>query len=193
MAKATADKEKRKTDFSKLYSEMMDLTCKEESFTASGSIILDAVISDGRGIPRGIFLELAGESGCGKSTMCLHIARRYCAQGKRVIYIDTESGLNGNQIDCFKMRDYVNEQLFVPVRLQTYGEVDEFLCKVLEDKDFIVNKSKAFANGFLKAYDIFGISNKFRNIDVSDLKTYSYTEGFEKTGQSLSKYIRQEN
>ncbi|MCI5972112.1 MAG: hypothetical protein MRZ08_03650 [Anaerococcus sp.] len=65
--------------------------------------------------------------------------------------------------------------------------------KVLEDKDFIVNKSKAFANGFLKAYDIFGISNKFRNIDVSDLKTYSYTEGFEKTGQSLSKYIRQEN
>lgn len=32
MAKAT-DKEKKKTDFSKLYSEMMDLTCKEESFS----------------------------------------------------------------------------------------------------------------------------------------------------------------
>lgn len=124
-----------KIDFTSLYASMIDLTAKEEVFDPSGSIILDAVISDGRGIPRGIFLELAGESGCGKSTMCLHIARRYCAQGKRVIYIDTESGLNGNQIDCFKMRDYVNEQLFVPVRLQTYGEVDEFLCKVLEDKD----------------------------------------------------------
>ena len=124
-----------KIDFNALYASMIDLTAKEEVFDPSGSIILDAVISDGRGIPRGIFLELAGESGCGKSTMCLHIARRYCAQGKRVIYIDTESGLNGNQIDCFKMRDYVNEQLFVPVRLQTYGEVDEFLCKVLEDKD----------------------------------------------------------
>lgn len=33
MAKATADKEKRKTDFTKLYSEIMDLTCKEESFS----------------------------------------------------------------------------------------------------------------------------------------------------------------
>ena len=135
MAKATADKEKRKTDFTKLYSEIMDLTCREESFTASGSIILDAIISNGRGIPAGTFIEIASESGCGKSTMCIHIAKRYCAQGKRVIYIDTEQGLNGNQIDCFGLRQYVDDMLFIPVRMQTYGEVDDFLCKVLEDKD----------------------------------------------------------
>ena len=135
MAKATSDKEKRKTDFTKLYSEIMDLTCREESFTASGSIILDAIISNGRGIPAGTFIEIASESGCGKSTMCIHIAKRYCAQGKRVIYIDTEQGLNGNQIDCFGLRQYVDDMLFIPVRMQTYGEVDDFLCKVLEDKD----------------------------------------------------------
>lgn len=64
--------------------------------------------------------------------------------------------------------------------------------KVLEDRDFTVNKRKSFTNGFLKAYDIFGISNKYRNIDISNLKTYSYTEGFEKTGRSLRKYINQE-
>lgn len=124
-----------KIDFSKLYGELMDLTCKEESFSPSGSIILDAVISNGRGIPAGTFIEIASESGCGKSTMCLHIARKYCSQGKRVIYIDTESGLNGNQIDCFGMRQFVEDMLFIPVRLQTYGEVDDFLTKVLEDKE----------------------------------------------------------
>lgn len=124
-----------KADFTKLYSELMDLTTKTEVFSPTGSIILDAVISDGRGLPEGIFIELASESGCGKSTMCLHIAKKYCSQGKRVIYIDTESGLNGNQIDCFGMRQYVDDMLFIPVRLQTYGQVDDFLCKVLEDKD----------------------------------------------------------
>ena len=124
-----------RVDFSKLYGELMDLTTKEEVFCPSGSIILDAVISNGRGIPEGTFIEIASESGCGKSTMCLHIAKKYCSQGKRVIYIDTESGLNGNQIDCFGMRPYVDDMLFIPVRMQTYGEVDDFLCKVLEDKD----------------------------------------------------------
>lgn len=125
----------RGIDFSKLYGELMDLTCREEQFSPSGSIILDAIISNGRGIPEGTFIEIASESGCGKSTMCLHIAKKYCSQGKRVIYIDTEQGLNGNQIDCFGMRQYVDDMLFIPVRMQTYGEVDDFLCKVLEDKD----------------------------------------------------------
>lgn len=126
-----------KIDFKKLYGEMIDLTAKQETFHPSGSIILDAIISDGRGLPEGVFIEIASESGCGKSTMCLHIAKKYCAQGKRVIYIDTESGLNRNQIDCFGLSEYVDldDPLFVPVRLQTYGEVDNFLVQVLEDKD----------------------------------------------------------
>ena len=121
-------------DFNKIYSELMDLTCKEETFTPSGSIILDAIVSNGKGLPSGTFIEIASESGCGKSTMCFHIAKKYCSQGKRVVYIDTESGVNGNQVDCFGLRKYVDEMLFIPVRLQTYGEVDDFLSKtVLED------------------------------------------------------------
>ena len=124
-----------KLDYKKFYSELIDLTTKEEVFHPSGSIILDAVISDGRGIPEGTFIEIASESGCGKSTMCFHIAKKYCSQGKRVVYIDTESGVNGNQIDCFGLREYVDEMLFLPVRLQTYGEVDKFLCSVLDDPE----------------------------------------------------------
>lgn len=124
-----------KINFQKLYSDMIDLTAREERFSPSGSIILDAIVSNGRGLPEGVFIEIASESGCGKSTMCLHIAKKYCSQGKRVIYIDTESGLNGNQIDCFGMRQYVDDMLFIPVRLQTYGEVDNFLCQILEDPE----------------------------------------------------------
>ncbi len=137
MAKAKEEKttKTKKSDFTSLYSELMDLTTKEETFWPSGSIIFDSIVSNGRGIPEGTFIEIASESGCGKSTMCLHISKKYCSQGKRVIYIDTESGLNGNQIDCFGMRQYVDDMLFIPVRLQTYGEVDDFLCKVINDPD----------------------------------------------------------
>lgn len=124
-----------KVDFDKLFDEFVCITTKDEVFHPTGSIILDAVISDGRGLPEGVFVEIASESGCGKSTMCFHIAKKYCSQGKRVVYIDTESGVNGNQIDCFGMRQYVEDKLFMPVRLQTYGEVDDFLCKILDVKD----------------------------------------------------------
>lgn len=124
-----------KADFKKLYGQLMDLTCKEEVFNPTGSIILDAVISDGRGLPEGIFIEIASESGCGKSTMCFHIAKKYCAQGKRVVYIDTESGVNSNQVKCFGLQDYVDQMLFIPVRIQTYGEVDDFLSQVLDDPE----------------------------------------------------------
>lgn len=124
-----------KHDFKKMYEQLMDLTCKEEKFNPTGSIILDAVISDGRGLPEGIFIEIASESGCGKSTMCFHIAKKYCAQGKRVVYIDTESGVNSNQVKCFGLQEYVDQMLFIPVRLQTYGEVDDFLSQVLDDPE----------------------------------------------------------
>lgn len=126
-----------KLDLTKLYNELSDLTTKEEKFTPTGSIILDTIISDGRGLPEGAFVEIASESGCGKSTCCLHIARYFCSQGKRVIYIDTESGLNQSQVECFGLSQYVGEEnghLFVPVRMQTFGEVDSFLTQVLEDK-----------------------------------------------------------
>lgn len=124
-----------KFDFDSFYDELLCVTTKEEVFHPTGSIILDAVISDGRGLPEGTFIEIASESGCGKSTMCFHIARKYCSQGKRVVYIDTESGVNGNQIECFGLSEYVQNKLFIPVRMQTYGEVDDFLMKVLDDKN----------------------------------------------------------
>lgn len=124
-----------KVDFKKLYDQMIDLTTKEETFTPSGSIIMDAVLSNGKGIPSGTFIELASESGSGKSTICLHIAKKYCSLGKRVIYIDTESGLNTSQIQCFDLQQYVDKKLFIPVRVQTYGEVDSFLTAILEDKE----------------------------------------------------------
>lgn len=62
--------------------------------------------------------------------------------------------------------------------------------EVLEKKDFNVNRFKSFSTGFLKAYDIFGITNKYKDVKkVGDLKTYNYKDGFKNTGNSLRKYI----
>ncbi len=65
--------------------------------------------------------------------------------------------------------------------------------RILDDKDFTIDKCKEFAYGYLKAYDIFGILNKDSDIDVSDLKPYSYLDGFESVGNSFRKYIDEDN
>lgn len=65
--------------------------------------------------------------------------------------------------------------------------------KVLTVKDFEVNKSKQFALGFLKSYDIFGAMNKYRDYNgLPSIETYSYKQSFLSIGDSLKKYIEQE-
>ena len=67
---------------------------KSDEFVKSGSIILDMVVSNGRGLPLNKFIEVASDSGLGKSTMVLHAMKSACDQGHRVVYLDVEGGLN---------------------------------------------------------------------------------------------------
>lgn len=59
--------------------------------------------------------------------------------------------------------------------------------KTLLNRYIELEKSKEFNNGFIKAFDIFGELNEYKNID--QIKSYSYKDGFIRTGESLKKYI----
>ena len=65
--------------------------------------------------------------------------------------------------------------------------------RLLEDKEFTINMCKEFAYGYLKAYDIFGILNKYGDVDASNSETYSYLDGFESVGNSFRKYIDEDD
>lgn len=116
-----------------LYSQISKITERKDEFVKSGILALDAVLSNGEGIPLGTFIEIASESGGGKSTLFLHVAKNLCGKGYRCIYIDAEAGLNSNQLESFGLTKFVEQQLFIPAKYNTFEDIEEFLNKITED------------------------------------------------------------
>lgn len=114
----------------------------EVDFTRSGSVVLDAIL--GGGIPKGVFILWSAENGCGKSTGSLHISRVYCMQGKRVLYLDYEGGVNTSQIEGMGLTDFLYDQVknpngpFILFQVQTYKDAEKILDTLMTDVDLVV-------------------------------------------------------
>lgn len=50
------------------------------------------------GLPKGSVIQIAAQSGVGKSTLVLQISKELCELGYKVAYIDVEKGLNPNML-----------------------------------------------------------------------------------------------
>nr|DAQ48055.1 MAG TPA: Protein recA [Bacteriophage sp.] len=111
-------------------------------FIKSGSVVLDAIL--GGGIPRGTFISWSATHGCGKSTAALHVSRVYCMQGKRVLYLDYEGGVNSSQIDGMGLREFKYdpetnpEGTFFVFQVQTYKDGETILDSIMDDIDLVV-------------------------------------------------------
>lgn len=122
--------------YDEIYGDLVDLTEEEDDhFFASGSLVIDSVISNGRGIPLGKFISINSESAIGKSTIAIHIARNCCAQGYNCLYLDTECALNPSQIESFSMVPFVQNRTFKVKKIRTYRELDDCLTNVVKDKN----------------------------------------------------------
>jgi len=110
---------------------------KSDEFVKSGSIILDMVVSNGRGLPLNKFIEVASDSGLGKSTMVLHAMKSACDQGHRVVYLDIEGGLNDALLEGIGLTQYLDD-LFIVLPIQTYGEAEEICMDLVGNCSFIV-------------------------------------------------------
>jgi len=110
---------------------------KSDEFVKSGSIILDMVVSNGRGLPLNKFIEVASDSGLGKSTMVLHAMKSACDQGHRVVYLDIEGGLNDALLEGSGLTQYLDD-LFIVLPIQTYGEAEEICMDLVGNCSFIV-------------------------------------------------------
>lgn len=111
-------------------------TKKEEQYVNSGSVIMDCILSDGKGVPLGTLIELSSDSGVGKSSILLHMCRVVCAMGKRVLYLDPESGVSDSQIEGFGLKQYLGDKfLYYPVC--TFEDAEEVIQPALSDPDLI--------------------------------------------------------
>lgn len=104
----------------------------EESFIRSGSVIMDAVLSNGRGIPMNKFIQISSESGLGKTTLILSICKAALKMGKRVAYLDVEKGVNESQMKGIGVLPYLDESFFL-FPISTFEEAEEVMDAVIQD------------------------------------------------------------
>lgn len=96
--KTAARVEEKKETSSKDTHDFGGMFCGLENVTVpSGIYSLDIVL--GGGYEVGDWVEVAGKSCCGKSTMLLELCRKAFKQGKRVAYLDVEYGIKQSFLD----------------------------------------------------------------------------------------------
>lgn len=59
------------------------------------------------GLPKGSVIQIAAQSGVGKSTLVVQIAKELCELGQKVAYIDAENGLNMNMMESTGIKKYL--------------------------------------------------------------------------------------
>ena len=95
----------------------------------SNILSLDIVLG-GQGIPQGKMIEICSASGVGKSTLMLHASKNLCAQGYRVIWIDTEYATDDELLNKMGFTEYQESGLFKIYAVSTIDEGIEVLTGV---------------------------------------------------------------
>lgn len=137
MADEAKDFLKKVTKLSKQYKSL-----GEPKFTKSGSIVLDAIL--GGGIPAGAFILWSAENGCGKSTGSLYVSGIYCDQGKKVLYLDYEGGVNESQIKGCCLSRHLYDPVTNPdghfylYRTQTFRDAETILDEIMPEMDLVI-------------------------------------------------------
>lgn len=81
-------------------------TYKEPEIIKTGYRVLDGVLNGG--IATNTIMEIASESGVGKSTITLNICKVLCSQGYNVLYIDSECGVKDDLLKKTGVYQYKN-------------------------------------------------------------------------------------
>lgn len=117
------------------------------------------------GIIPGATIQIVAESGLGKSTLCLEIAKKLCEQEMKVLYVDSEGSVTHNTLNTIGITEDMINDGFYYVRESTFGNVEKVIDKFLESIDFnlvIIDSIAALIN------DDFLDSNKSASITTNN-------------------------
>lgn len=115
-----------------------------DEFVKTGLLSVDIVLG-GKGIPMGKLIDVSSESGLGKSTLLLHIAKSLCDQGHKCVWIDSECALsdsilngidNANNDPVGPLMKYKDEGMFEIFTVSSYAAVEEILDMLMPQGDF---------------------------------------------------------
>lgn len=124
-------------------------TFTHTTYYPTGSLIMDTVM--GGGLPVGKMIEMASDSGIGKTTITLSMCRELLLQGKKIIYLDHEGAVttsqlygifgkdkNGNYYADQWLWDESNnpEGIFFLFQVMTYSDSEQILNQLLGSDEF---------------------------------------------------------
>ena len=94
-------------------------------------------IFNGYGLPVGKRVQFVSESGTGKTTLLLQMAKELCDSGKKVVYIDAENGLNLPMLQNMGLVEHLNSQNFCPLAENDCTRVNNLLNDIADKTDDI--------------------------------------------------------
>ncbi|MFB6144459.1 MAG: DNA repair and recombination protein RadB [Candidatus Nanohaloarchaea archaeon] len=101
---------------------------------STGSEPLDELLSGG--IERGIITNVFGESGSGKTNLCVQVAAELAEGGEKVVYIDTEKGFSPERFAQVADEESLDNVILAePFSFEQQEERIESLEEVMEDEE----------------------------------------------------------
>lgn len=85
----------------------------------------------------GSFIQFAGETNTGKTIIALHIALKFCQQGKKVLYIDADNAITSERLESVSLSQYTQSSFFL-LKLNTFTEVEEAIDAFIEDNTSLI-------------------------------------------------------
>ncbi len=148
MAEVKDTKEVKAIDYSKLHTKLqanMKGVSEQSLFTgmgntknyiSSGNYMFDAMFTGSiyGGAPDARITEIAGESGAGKTFICLNLAMSSVKMNRITYYVETEGAIDDEDLTRFGFDDYEGGLFKRIDTLQTFGQVTVFLNEVADMK-----------------------------------------------------------
>lgn len=117
----------------------------EEQFIPTGSIGFDVLFSrKALGVKVGTMIEVAGSSGCGKSTSLFAMACRQAREsGIKMIYLDSEGGIDRDHIDLNDALDLFNPN--IEELQEKHGDkISDFIEAALDGYSMVILQANSF-------------------------------------------------
>ena len=117
----------------------------EEQFIPTGSIGFDVLFSrKALGVKVGTMIEIAGDSGCGKSTSVFAMACRQAREsGIKMVYLDSEGGIDRDHIDLNNALDLFNPD--IEELQEKYGDkIADFIEAALDGYSMVILQGNSF-------------------------------------------------
>lgn len=113
---------------------------KIDSFRSKENVIMPTTIIPldialNGGLIKGDMLEMAGESGVGKSTFFLDLAKKLMEKGEKVAYIDSEKGVKQDIMEKMGILPYKLKDQFLLLSIMTYMELEQAM-EILVESDY---------------------------------------------------------